>query len=512
LASKKTKASEKISVPQPQKELLHVAEAVAREKNIDKNEVLDAMEKAFQIAAKHKYGHEYDIRAEINQETGNVRLFRVITVVEEVKQDLKQISLERARRYDETKQIGDEITEELPSIDFGRVAAQTARQDVVKKLKHAERARLYSEYKDRVGDIVMGTVKNIEFGNVIVDIGTTEAVIKRENTIAKEVFRVGDRVQAVIAELNDPEARGHLLILSRTDNRFLEALLKKGIPEINDGSVKVKAVSRDPGSRAKIAVYSEDRSFDPVGSCIGVKGSRIQPIIAELQGEKIDVVLWSDDVAKFVVNALSPVQITSIVKDEEQNSVEVIVPESELSLAIGRRGQNIKLAAKLTGLKIDVTSAEKHKIQKAKSVSSIAQALDIDDEIAHLLIGNGFLSVEEIATADYNDLESVFGDFDHRELIEELQARANNYLILSRKKVEDECRNLGMTGELVEFLGRNNISDVLYRPIVDAGIKTLDDLADLDTDELFAIFSKHEHIAKKEVGEIIMKAREHWHL
>ena len=341
------------SVTYARPELLQVADTVARDKGIDRDEVLQAMEQAIQKAGRSKYGQEYDIRAEIDRKNGEIRLMRFREVKDPVENEATQIPLGEAKRLNPEAEVGDFITDPLPPIDFGRIAAQTAKQVIVQKVRDAERQRQYSEYKDRVGEIVNGLVKRVEFGNVIVDLGRAEAILRRDELLPRESFRQGERVRAYIYDVRQ-EVRGPQIFLSRTHPQFMAKLFAQEVPEIYDGIIEIKSVARDPGSRAKIAVISNDSGIDPVGACVGMRGSRVQAVVAELQGEKIDIIPWSQDPATFVVNALAPAEVAKVVMDEEQRRIEVVVPDEQLSLAIGRRGQNVRLASQLTGWDIDI--------------------------------------------------------------------------------------------------------------------------------------------------------------
>ena len=353
-------------------ELLQIADAVAREKSIDRKIVIEAMEDAIQKAAKSRYGAENDIRCEIDPKTGEARLSRVLAVVENVENDSTQITLADAQGRNAEAKIGDLIAEPLPPLDFGRVAAQNAKQVIVQKVREAERERHYSEYKDRIGEIVNGTVKRVEYGNVIVDLGRAEGIIRRDEMIPRENVRYGDRVRAFIYNVSR-EPRGPQIFLSRARPEFMSKLFAQEVPEIYDGVVEIKSVARDPGSRAKIAVISKDSSIDPVGACVGMRGSRVQAVVNELQGEKVDIIQWNPDAASFIVNALAPAEVTKVVLDEDTNRIEVVVPESQLSLAIGRRGQNVRLASQLTGWDIDILTEQEESERRQKEFAERSQ-------------------------------------------------------------------------------------------------------------------------------------------
>src|SRR5690554_6689147 len=381
-------------------ELLQIADAVAREKSIDRMIVIEAMEEAIQRAAKARYGAETEVKAEINPKSGELRLWRLLEVVEQVEEYGRQIGLEDAKEKNSAAKIGDYVTEPLPPMEFGRIAAQSAKQVIVQKVRDAERERMYDEYINRIGEIVNGSVKRVEYGNVIVDLGRGEAIIRRDELIPRETFKYGDRVRAYVYDVRR-EQRGPQIFLSRTHPQFMAKLFSQEVPEIYDGIIEVKAVARDPGSRAKIAVVSHDSSIDPVGACVGMRGSRVQAVVNELQGEKIDIIQWSPDQASFIVNALAPAEVAKVVLDEDANRIEVVVPDDQLSLAIGRRGQNVRLASQLTGYDIDILTEEEESERRQKEFRERSQlfidALDVDETLAQLLVTEGFTKVEELA-------------------------------------------------------------------------------------------------------------------
>ncbi|MBQ5479630.1 MAG: transcription termination/antitermination protein NusA, partial [Acetobacter sp.] len=393
-------------------ELLLVADAVSREKGIEREEVLDAMEQAIQKAGRAKYGHEKDIRATIDRRTGEVRLARWTEVVRRVENEDTQIALDIVCRFRSDLREGEYIVDPLPPIDFGRIAAQTAKQVIVQRVREYERKRQYNEFKDRIGEIVNGTVKCVEYGNLLVEIGSAEALLRRDELIPRETFRNADRVRAYIYDVRN-EARGPQIFLSRTHPAFLAKLFVQEVPEIYDGIIEIKAVARDPGSRAKMAVFSKDTAIDPIGACVGVRGSRVQAVVSELQGEKVDIIPWSAETATFVVNALAPVEVTKVVMDEEGGRVEVVVPDDQLSLAIGRRGQNIRLASQLTRRDIDVLTeleeSERRQKEFQHRTNQFVEALDVDDVIAGFLATEGFHSIEELAYADPEELSNIEG-------------------------------------------------------------------------------------------------------
>lgn len=488
-------------------ELLQVADTVARDKNIERDEVLGAMEMAIQKAGRSKYGHEHDIRAEIDKKTGEIRLFRCLEVVEEITNETTQILLARARKKNPDLNVGDILTDALPPIDFGRIAAQTAKQVIVQRVRDAERQRQFQEYKDKAGEIANGTVKRVEFGNIVVDLGKAEAILRRDDVIPRESFRTGDRIRAYIQDVR-PENRGPQVFLSRVHPQFLAKLFAQEVPEIYDGIIEIKAVSRDPGSRAKLAVLSNDHSIDPVGACVGVRGSRVQAVVAELQGEKIDIIQWSPDPATFIVNALAPAEVTKVVLDEESNRIEVVVPDEQLSLAIGRRGQNVRLASQLTGWNIDImTEAEEseRRTEEFKQRSKLfTDKLDLDDVVAHLLVTEGFTSIEEVAYVPLDDLAGIEG-FDE-DVARELQARAQNSLKVEDEKNSQRRKELAVSDELAALSGLNS---AMLVALGEAGIKSLDDFADLAGDEVVEILGKFG-VSLESANALIMKARAHW--
>ncbi|KKJ77180.1 transcription elongation factor NusA [Kiloniella litopenaei] len=489
-------------------ELLQVAEAVAREKSIERDEVLDAMEQAISKAGRAKYGHERDIRAEIDRKTGEVRLRRYTEVVEEVENELTQTTLKDARVRQADIEIGEFFFDELPPIDLGRIAAQTAKQVIVQKVRDAERARQFREYKDRVGEVINGVVKRNEFGNVTVDLGKAEAIMRRDETLPRENFRNGDRVRAYIYDVRE-EPRGPQIFVSRSHPQFMAKLFSQEVPEIYDGVIEIKAVARDPGSRAKISVLSEDASIDPVGACVGLRGSRVQAIVTELQGEKIDIIPWSPDVATFVVNALAPAEVSKVVLDEDSKRIEVVVPDDQLSLAIGRRGQNVRLASILTGWDIDIMTDEEESRRRQEEIKQRSQnfmdALDVDDVISHLLVAEGFESVEQVGYVPVDELAAIEG-FDE-DIAEELRNRARTYLEAHEKELEESRQSLGVQDDLMSVEGLSS-EQVVH--LGEQGIKTLDDLADLAGDELVEMLGEELALSEDKANEIIMAARAHW--
>ena len=488
-------------------ELLQVADAVARDKNIDREIVVHAMEQAIQTASRRKYGQELEIRAEIDRATGEIRLARIRKVVEDVEDGATEISIDMAIEIDPTLVVGGELAEPLPPIDLGRVAAQAAKQVIVQRVREAERARQYEEFKDRSGEIVNGVVKRTEYGNVIVDLGRGEAVLRRDEALPRETFRNGDRVRALIYEVRE-ENRGPQIFLSRTRSELMAQLFKQEVPEIYDGIIEIKAVARDPGSRAKIAVLSNDSSIDPVGACVGMRGSRVQAVVNELQGEKIDIIQWNPDPATFIVNALAPAEVTKVVLDEEQRRIEVVVPDDQLSLAIGRRGQNVRLASNLTSWEIDIVTEQQESERRVEEFRSSSQTfidhLNVDDVIAHLLVTEGFSDVESVAFMPMEELAEIEG-FDEA-LAGELRQRAQTYLVDRDAQLTEERRELGVSDEIVAIEGVSAGMAVLLGK---ADIKSLNDLADLASDELREIVGENG-LTLDEANIIIMAAREHW--
>jgi N utilization substance protein A len=492
-------------------ELLQVADAVAREKGIERDEVLEAMEQAIQKAGRSKYGHEHDIRAVIDRKSGEIRLQRFRQVADPVENEATQIPVAEAERYNPPLKLGDFVIEDLPPIDFGRIAAQTAKQVIVQRVREAERKRQYEEYKNRKSEIVNGLVKRVEFGNVTVDLGRAEGMLRRDELLPRETFRVGDRVRSYIVDVRE-ETRGPQIFLSRTHPQFMAKLFAQEVPEIYDSIIEIKSVARDPGSRAKIAVISNDSSIDPVGACVGMRGSRVQAVVGELQGEKIDIIPWSPDTATFVVNALAPAEVTKVVLDEDAHRIDVVVPDDQLSLAIGRRGQNVRLASMLTGWNIDILTEAEESERRTEEVrlrtSLFIEALDVDDVIAHLLVAEGFTKVEEVAFVPLEELAEIEG-FDE-DVARELRDRARAYLQERDEKLSEKRRELGVTDEVAAIPG---LTPAMLVALGEKGVKTLDDLADLASDELT---DRNDGILKdfslgdNDANAIIMAARAHW--
>ena len=488
-------------------ELLQVAEVVSREKGIERDEVLVAMEQAIQKAGRAKYGHEHDIRAEIDRKNGEVRLQRWLQVADPVENEFTQITIKAAKKTKSDAIVGDFIVDDLPPIEMGRIAAQTAKQVIVQKVREAERHRQFEEYKDRVGEIISGIVKRVEYGNITVDLGRTEAMLRRDECLPREHFKNGDRVRAFVYDVRE-EQRGPQIFLSRTHPLFMAKLFSQEVPEIYDGVIEIKSVARDPGSRAKIAVISNDSGIDPVGACVGMRGSRVQAVVGELQGEKIDIIPWSSDPATFVVNALAPAEVAKVVLDEENNRMDVVVPDDQLSLAIGRRGQNVRLGSMLTGWDIDILTekeeSERRQQETAQRTALFTEALAVDDVIAHLLVSEGFTKVEQIADTPVDELAEIEG-FDV-EVAGELQERARAWLAENAAKLEAQRKEFGVVDAVVALPG---LTIEMVVKLGEKGVKTLDDVADLASDELRDIVGTDE-LTESQANTIIMAARAHW--
>ncbi len=483
-----------------QLELLQTAEAVAREKMIDPDLVIQAMEDSLARAAKSRYGAELDIRVHIDRKTGRATFTRVRTVVEDdlVENHQAQLTVKQAQAYKKDAQVGDELIDEVPPVEMGRIAAQSAKQVILQKVREAERDRQFEEFKDRKGTIINGQVKREEYGNVIVDIGRGEGILRRNEKIGRESYRIGDRIRCYIKDVRR-EARGPQVFLSRTDPQFMAELFKMEVPEIYDGIIEIKAVARDPGSRAKIAVISYDNSIDPVGACVGMRGSRVQAVVNELQGEKIDIIPWNQDQATFLVNALQPAEVSKVVIDEEGGKIEVVVPDEQLSLAIGRRGQNVRLASQLTGLDIDImTEAEesqRRQAEFAERTQLFMDTLDVDEMMAQLLVAEGFTSLEEVAYVDMDELLSIDG-FDE-DTAEELQARARDVLEEQNRKALEHARALGAEDSLIGFEG---LTPQMVEALALDGVKTLEDFATCADWELAGGWTTENGERKKDEG------------
>ena len=499
-------------------ELLQIADAVAREKAIDRMIVVTAMEDAIQKAARSRYGSETDVRAEINPKTGEIKLQRLLKVVDAIENPATEIAVADARHRNPAAQPGDFIAEPLPPMDFGRIAAQSAKQVIVQKVREAERDRQYDEFKDRIGEIVNGQVKRVEYGNVVVDLGRGEGIIRRDELIPRETFRYGDRVRAYIYDVRR-EQRGPQIFLSRTHPQFMAKLFAQEVPEIYDGIIEVKSVARDPGSRAKIAVISRDSSIDPVGACVGMRGSRVQAVVNELQGEKIDIIPWSADAATFIVNALQPAEVAKVVLDEEAERIEVVVPDDQLSLAIGRRGQNVRLASQLTGWDIDILTEQEESERRQREFQErsalFIDALDVDEVVGQLLASEGFDSVSEIAYVDLDEIASIEG-FDEETAVE-LQSRAREYLARIEAEEDAERKELGVEDALKEIPG---ITTSALVALGKGGIKTVEDFAGCVPDDLVGWVERKDgettrfpgvldgfDISRAEAEAMIMQAR-----
>jgi transcription termination/antitermination protein NusA len=510
-------------------ELIAIANSVASEKMIDKAIVIEAMEDAIQRAARTRYGQEMDIRAKLDPNNGDLRLWRVVEVVEEVDDIYKQVDVKGAQKLQAGAAVGDYLVDPLPPIEFGRIQAQAAKQTIFQKVRDAERERQYEEFKDRAGEIITGVVKRVEFGHIVVDLGRAEGVIRRDAQIPREVVRVNDRIRSLILKVVR-ENRGPQIFLSRAHPDFMKKLFAQEVPEIYDGIIEIKAAARDPGSRAKIGVISHDSSIDPVGACVGMKGSRVQAVVQEMQGEKIDIIPWSPDTATFVVNALQPANVARVVIDEEEDRIEVVVPDDQLSLAIGRRGQNVRLASQLTAKAIDILTetdaSEKRQQEFVKNSETFQNELDVDETLAQLLVAEGFGALEEVAYVELDELAGIEG-FDE-DLAQELQSRAQEALDRREQANREERQALGVEDALAEL---PYLTEAMLVTLGKAGIKTLDDLADLATDELIEkkrveprrrnedAPKRPEHkggvlgeygLSEEQGNEIIMAARAHW--
>ena len=500
-------------------ELLQIADAVAKEKSIDKEVVISAMAEAIEKAAASKYGAENKIRVDINESNGSIRLLRLLEVVEKVEDTFRQITLQDAKKIDPEASIdGPAVEEELPSIDFGRVAAQSAKQVIVQKVRDAERERHFEEFKDKTGEIISGVVKRGEYNSVIVDLGRAEAIIKRDQLLPREAYRPGDRVRAYIYEVRR-EMRGPQIFLSRTHSDFMANLFAQEVPEIYDGIIDIIGVARDPGSRAKIAVVSKDSSIDPVGACVGMRGSRVQAVVNELQGEKIDILSWTDNIADFVVKALQPAEVMKVVLYDEDERLEVVVPEDHLSLAIGRRGQNVRLASELSGWEIDILTEDQESERRQKEFQErtnlFSEALDVDELLAQLLVTEGFSEIEEVAMVEIDEITNISG-FDD-DTAQEIQARANDYLEKENLILEEKRKELGVKDDIID------IEELTMKMIIKLGendVKSLEDFAYCSTDDLIGwneyIDGEKTHeegilenfdLSEDYANELIMKAR-----
>ncbi len=487
-------------------EILQIVDAVSRERGVSKASLIDAMEQAVQVAGRKKYGLEQDIRAHIDPNTGKITLSRARQVVEKVENTFQQIILEDAMLINPEAELGSEVLEPLPPIDLGRVAAQTAKQVIVQKIGEVERARQYEDYKERKGDILNGTVKRVEFGNIIVDVGgRAEAMLRRNQQIRGEMFQVGDRIKAYVQDVR-PEPKGPQIFLSRAHDEFLRKLFEMEVPEIYDGVIEIKAIAREPGSKAKIAVSANDVSIDPVGSCVGVRGSRVRSITNELAGEKIDVINWDNNVAQFVINAMTPAEITKIVFDETRNRVETIVPDDQLSMAIGRRGQNVRLATKITGWGIDVMTEEQESKRRSEefavTTALFVEKLGVDEMVAQLLSAEGYNSLEQIASVEGSSLSSIEGFSE--ELVEELKNRAITYIEQQNEKIIEGLESLGVEQEILDTL---DLPAEYILKLAEYGVKTIEDLGEVTVSEFRSIVPENV-ISRENIEALINFAKE----
>ena len=502
-------------------EILRIAETVAQEKMIDKEIVLSALEEAIVKAAKNNYGEENEVVAEINQENGDILISRKLLVVEEVKNKFLEIDLTDAKKINGAAQIDDELLDPLPPMDFGRIAAQSAKQVITSKVREAERERQYNEYKDRVGEIVNGIVKRSEFGHIVLDLGKAEGIIRKDQAIPRENLRNGDRVKAYIYDVRS-ELKGPQIFLSRSHPQFMAKLFTQEVPEIYDGIISIKSVARDPGSRAKIAVLTEDSSIDPVGACVGMRGSRVQAVVNELQGEKIDIINWSENVANLAIASLSPAEVLKVVLDEDQNKIEVVVSEEHLSLAIGRRGQNVKLATELTGWEIDILTEDEESSKRQEDFNTksnlFVDSLDVDETLAQLLVSEGFGSVEEILETEKSELLSIEGF--EEEIVDELISRSTKFIEEKEIKEDKKLKDLNVAKDLLEF---NLLTKTMLVILAEKDIKSLEEFAGLTTDDLIGYYEdRHDknskvsgifeefNLTKDEGDELIMEARKIW--
>ncbi|HEY8948295.1 MAG TPA: transcription termination factor NusA [Rhizomicrobium sp.] len=500
-------------------ELLQIADAVARDKNIEREVVIAAMAEAMQRAAKQHYGTENDIHVEIDPKTGETHVSRYLHVVELVENDKTEISLKDAQARNPAAQVGDIIAETLPPVDFNRINAQNAKQVIVQKVRDAERERQYEEFKDRIGEIVHGIVKRVEFGSVVVDLGRAEGVVRRDEMIPRESFRQGDRIRAYIYDVRR-ETRGPQIFLSRSHPQFMVRLFAQEVPEIYDGIIEIRAVARDPGSRAKIAVISKDSSIDPVGACVGMRGVRVQAVVQELQGERIDIIPWSTEAATFIVNALAPAEVSKVVLDEDTHRTEVVVPDEQLSLAIGRRGQNVRLASQLTGWQLDIMTeaeeSERRQKEFTERTTLFMDSLDVDETVAQLLASEGFATIEDVAFVPLDELAAVEG-FDE-ETAQELQTRALEFIEAKNKELDDKRKSLGVDDDVLDVPG---VTPAIAVALGEAEIKTVEDVAGCATDDLIGYYETNKekervripgalegfNLTADDANAIIMKAR-----
>ena len=481
-------------------ELLRIAEAVAAEKSIDAEIILSSMELAIQKAAKTKFGSENDIRAKIDRENGNISLHKVLTIVESPENLDTEISLEHAKKIQnkENIKVGDEIFEQLPPVDFGRIAAQTARQVITQSVRFAEKERQYNDFVGKKGEILSGIVKRLEYGNVIVDLNRAESIIKKEELIPREVLKTGDRIKAYCYDVIR-ENKGQQIFLSRASPKFMEKLFSQEVPEIYDGIIEIKSSARDPGSRAKICVHSKDSSIDPVGACVGMRGSRVQSVVNELSGEKIDIVHWSEDVASLVVSALAPAEIQKVIIDDQNRKIEVILTEENLSKAIGRRGQNVRLASKLIDFEIDILTekeeSDKRQLEFKEKTEIFVKNLEVDETLGQLLVAEGFSSVKEISQASLDEIIKIEGIDENT--ANELKERAAEYLVKEKENIEKKLKDLGVNDDLINHKG---LTPGMLLTLGEKKIKTLKDFAELSTDELIGGYDEKKGIRYKIEG------------
>ncbi len=501
-------------------ELLRIADAVAKEKSIDKETILSSMELAIQKAAKTKFGSENDISAKIDRESGDITLHKVLTIVEKLENFSNEISLENAKKIEskEDIKIGDKIYEQLPPVDFGRIAAQTARQVITQNVRAAERERQYNDFIDKKGEILSGIVKRLEYGNAIIDLNRSEAIIRKEELIPREVLKTGDRIKAYCYDVIR-ENKGQQIFLSRAQPKFMEKLFFQEVPEIYDGIIEIKSSARDPGSRAKITVYSKDSSIDPVGACVGMRGSRVQSVVNELNGEKIDIVHWSEDIASLVVSALAPAEIQRVIIDDQNKRIEVILTEENLSKAIGRRGQNVRLASKLINFEIDILTekeeSEKRQLEFKDKTEIFVRNLEVDETLGQLLVAEGFSSIEEINQSTQEEILKIEGI--NENTAKELKGRAKEYLIKEKKDIGKKLKDLGVDDDLIKHKG---LTPGMLLTLGAKKIKTLNDFAELSTDELVGGYDEKKGVrfridgyleefalTKSEADELIINAR-----
>ncbi len=485
-------------------EILQIIESVAREKNLPKESLLSAMEQAVQAAGRKKYGNEHNIKAEINRKNGNISLFRVLDVVDDVDDYFTQISLSNATEKKADAKIGDKIYELLPPIDLGRVAAQTAKQIIIQRVGETEREKQYEDFKDKKGEILNGIVKRVEFNNIIVDLGRAEAIIKKEQLIRGENFKINDRIKAYVQDVR-LVSKGPQIFLSRSDDQMLIKLLELEIPEIYDNIIELRAIARDPGSKAKVAVSASDSSIDPIGSCVGIKGNRIRAITNELNGEKIDIILWSKNIAQFIMNALAPAEIAKIVIDEDKNIVDVVVSQDNLSLAIGRRGQNVRLASRLTGWNINIMTEDQESKRRSDEFRSATElfmeSLDVEEVIAQLLSAEGFTSLEQLASSKIETLMNIEGF--EEELATEIMERSINYVNAKNEKIIIKLEDLGVEQELIDVL---DLQPEFILKLAEYGIKTIEDLGELTVNE-FKSLVPNSNMVDNDIELLIRTAR-----